>query len=96
MVKFINFITLVVATLLWAVTFKNLYNWIPAEIFNLKNISFMQALAIGLFIDFILFKKNDLKVEKDKTDEEELALSITYLVVTLIVLGFGYILSLFI
>jgi hypothetical protein len=55
--------------------FMKLWEWFPAEIFNLPTLSYVSAFGISFFITYA-FKVKDLGEKEAKTEEENLTYSI--------------------
>jgi hypothetical protein len=74
-----NLITLIIITasvFFNGFVFMKLWEWFPAEIFNLPTLSYVSALGISFFISYA-FRVRELGKEKEeKTEEENFAYSL--------------------
>ncbi len=82
------------ATLLGGIVLRDLWKWFVIPIFNMNELSIIQAIGLNFFVGFMIIKVKDL----DSKDEEDYAWLVNIIKATLFNLmmwGFGYIIYLF-
>ena len=87
---------LVVEALIGGYVFQTLWGWFITPTFSMEKLTLIESITIMFFINYL--KMNTLKNKKEQeeyTTEKALSMLLTFILTALIVLGLGWILTLF-
>ena len=89
-------IALIISTIVGGYVFLQMWMWFILPVFKLPNLSMIDAIGLSFFVDYL---KNNYNKKSDETEKDisKIALKgiLTTIIWSVIILGLGYLLTLF-
>lgn len=85
-------ITIIISTLIGGYVFMKLWQWFIVTSFHVQGLSFIQSIGLSFFLNYL---KPGKKIEKESSIEDLLKIFIEIIIVSGLVLVFGWMITLF-